>query len=405
MIRPSARKKSPECTALAFWRRAAALALAGGLFLGLIGCEPKKEPVKRGRPPVPAAVAEAAAKDAPVIVSAIGAVRPFATASVKSRLTGHLKRIHFRSGDEVKAGQVLFTIDQAPFQLALEEARAILARDRAAAKQAEREFERYKALRKRGAVSPEQFEEKAVAASRARDVVKADLARVAVAKQNLAYCYIHAPITGRTGKRLIDEGNLVQANRDELVVINQLEPILVRFAVPEEHLADIRHYSAAGPLTVFATPPGRKGERAAGKLTFIDNQVNPDTGMIALEATFDNRDRRLWPGQFVTVKLQLTVEKAAVMVPFRAVMNGPQGFYVWVVKGDDTVEIRPVAKGRRLGDEVVITKGLKAGEKVVVDGQLRLYPGAKIVPAPSPDDKKPAGAKPAGTDAKKTGRG
>lgn len=363
-----------------------------GLALVLWGCEQKPPQGQQGgAPPVAVSMAEVKTGPAPITIAAIGNAKAFTTIAIKSRVTGHLQKIHFASGQTVQAGQLLFSIDQTPFQLSANEAQAILDQNKAQVEQSKRDFERYKKLRKKGAVSPEDYESKETTYLQARDAVAANQAKLAIAKQDLIYCRIHAPIGGVAGKRLIDAGNLIQANSDTLVTINQIEPMIVRFAVPGDRLDEIRGKCSQGKLTVKVAPPGGWDKAIIGHLSFVDNQINQETGMINLEAKFDNADHCLWPGQFLEVRLILSVEEKAILVPFTAVLDSQQGYFVWRVKADQTVEIKPIKRARREGEYIVVSEGVKAGDKVVVDGQLRLRPGAKIFPAKSPDQKKSGG--------------
>ena len=312
-------------------------------------------------------------------------MKAYNSVSIRPRVTGVLKEIHFIEGDDVQAGQLLFTIDPIPFEQALNQAVADLARDRATAAQARKDYARYKDLVEKKVVSRESYDEKETALATARNMVLADQATVEIARQNLSYTAVVSPINGRTGIRLMDEGNLVVANQDNLVVINQLEPVKVIFSLPENLLPEVRKYAAGNRLKVQAVINGDKNHPEWGVLSLIDNQVNPSTGMINLEAAFPNPDHRLWPGQFVIANLELTVQQDMVKVPSRAVVRGQQGFFVYVVDANNTVQVRPVTKGQRMDETQVLDSGVKAGETVVVDGQLNLYPGARIIPSSDPD--------------------
>jgi len=355
---------------------------------------------------VPVMVASAVQKAAPIEVRAIGTVEAYTTVSIKSQISGQVQRVHFREGQDVKPGDLLFTIDPRPFESALKQTEATLARDTARAKEAEANVARdiaqgqnaeldalrYAELVKEGVVSKEQAERvrttaaalaAAVEASKAavesaRSAIEADRAAVQSAKVQLSFCYIRAPMSGRTGNLIIHEGNVVKANENPaLVVINQLTPIYVNFSVPEQYLAEIKKRMASGKLKVDAAPQNAP-QPAAGVLTFIDNAVDSTTGTIRLKATFANQDRRLWPGQFANVVLILGQQQDAVMVPTPAVQSGQTGPFIFVVKPDLTVESRPVKPGRSFGGETVVEQGIRPGERVVTDGQLRLVPGARI---------------------------
>lgn len=365
------------------------MAVAAIVTFLLSSCAKPQEQATGPPPAVPVVIAPVVQQDTPVVLSAFGHVAPYATVSVKSRVTGELEKTYFHSGDTVQAGQLLFTIDKAPFILSLKEAAANLARAKTEAGQAERDRERYQKMLEAATVSPEVAEQKISAALKAQNDVLAYEAQLATASQNLAYCDICAATHGLTGKRLIDDGNIITENQDTLTIINQVRPIRAKFSVPEKHLPDILKYYAQAPLQVKAMPPGQEGNPEWGTLTFVNNEINHQTGMIDLEAKFPNEKLRLWPGQYVTAELILTTEPGALRVPAQAVQRGDQGSYVFVVKPDQTVEIRPVTPGRRAGDELTISQGVKAGEQVVLEGQLKLFPGAKVESKPA---EKPAAA-------------
>lgn len=355
--------------------RLVALAL---LVLSLFGCDQGKDKAAAPRPAQPVVAAKAVKGDSPLIIEAIGTVKSMAHVVIRSRVTGHIKKVHFTRGDHVDAGQALFTIDPVPFKLALDEARANLASAKAAAEQAERKAKRLTSLLKGRSVSEETADEARTDAQAARANVAKYQAAAAIAQQNLDYCAITAPISGRTGDLLLDEGNLVKENDDQLIVLDQIEPIRVRFSVAQKYLPQVKAYRDLSLLKVEATIPGDSGRPETGQLKFLDNQINPQTGMIDLLARFDNKNRRLWPGQFVSVDLYLKVDHDVVLVPKEAVQNGPKGLYVYVIKNGDTADYRAVKQGRLTGDLAVIESGVAAGETVVIEGQIRLRPGAKV---------------------------
>jgi len=328
---------------------------------------------------VPVRVATAGQEDVPVQLHAIARVEAYQTVTVKPQVAGQLVSIHFAEGQDVKAGDLLYSIDPRPFQAALAEAQANVAKNTALANDAGIEAEWAADMVKQNAAAKREFERAKAAAESLRATVQAGVAEVDQARLNLEYCTIRSPLDGRTGSRLADVGNVTKANETALVVINQLNPIYVTFAVPEQYLADISQCQAASPLVVTAVvdPNGTTTER--GVLTFIDNAVDRTTGMITLKGTFPNDDRRLWPGLFVNAFLTLTTLPRAVVIPSQAVQTGQGGPYVFVVKADRTVESRPVLTGPAVGERVVITNGVQAGETVVTDGQLRLVPGARVV--------------------------
>jgi len=373
-------------------------------------------------------------KAVPVQIRVIGNVQAYSTITVKSIVGGEISQVHFTEGQDVKRGDLLFTIDSRPFEAGLKQAEANqarniaqvgqveadlaknialvkqaeanLQRDVAQAENAKVEAKRYESLVERQVVSRQQYDqfrtnaealeatvradkaakesaEAAVLSSRAalenaRAAVRADQAAVENAKIQLGYCFIRSPMDGRTGNLLVKRGNVVKANDIDLVTINQINPIYIGFSVPEQNLPEIKKYMTGSPLKVEAHPPNNTSGTEQGVLTFIDNTVDKTTGTILLKGTFANKGRWLWPGQFVNVILTLTTQPDAIIIPSQAVQTGQEGQYVFVVKPDLTVELRPVVVNRTLNNESIIEKGLKDGEKVVTDGQLQLVPGAKV---------------------------
>jgi len=286
--------------------------------------------------------------------------------------------VYFQEGQDVKKNDLLFKIDPRPYEAALRQAEATLARDLAQAKNADEQARRYEILVQKNYVSKDQYEQLRANADALAAAVEADKASVENSRLQLAYCTIRSPISGRAGTVLVNAGNVVKASDVAMTTINQILPIYVTFSVPEQNLADIKRYMAKGELTVEAVVPGDETHLARGDLTFIDNTVDSTTGTIKLKGTFENRDRRLWPGQFVNVVLTLTIERNAVIMPSAAAQAGQQGQYVFVVKPDLTVESRPVSISRTYGDFAVVAQGVTPGEKVVTDGQLQLFPGAHV---------------------------
>jgi membrane fusion protein, multidrug efflux system len=334
-----------------------------------------------GEGPVPVVTAAAITKSVPVTETAVGTVEAISTVQVRSQVSGRLAKVHFAEGDEVKAGQLLFTLDPQPFQVALDQATAALARDTAQADNAQAQVTRLKNLLDRGLLAREQYETQVATAAALKATTDADRAAMAAAELNLQYTRIHAPATGRTGALQAHEGDLIQVGgQTPLVVMNQLAPIYVAFSVPGKLLDSIRRLQRSAPLRVSATAPGATDRQAtaSGRLTFIDNSVDATTGTIKLKATFDNVGNRLWPGQFVDATLFLSADPNAVVVPSLAIQAGQAGSYVFVVDGESKVEMRPVTVARTEGDESVIATGLKAGEVVVTDGHLRLTPGTRV---------------------------
>jgi len=361
--------------------RAVAGAWLGLCFLLWTGCSAKRAETQ-GMPPVysaPVTTARAALASVPVQVHAIGNVEAYSTVSVKAQVAARIEKAYFTEGQDVRSGDLLFRLDRRPFDTALQQAEANLAKDQAQLENAKAEAERYTTLFQEGIVSKEQYDSMRTNADAVAASARADKAAIDKAQIDLSYCMIEAPIDGRTGALLVHPGNLVKDNDAALVVLNQIHPIYVTFSVPEQHLADIKKYRAEGPLKVEAIIPNQEQNPAKGVLTFIDNAVDNTTGTIKLKGTFENPDNRLWPGQFVNVALTLRTQPNAVVVPSQAVQTGQAGQYVFVVKEDMTAEYRPVVVGSSAGGETVIQKGLAAGETLVTDGQLRIVPGMKVV--------------------------
>jgi len=337
----------------------------------------KSEPPKK--PAVPVTAATVIQKTVPVQINTIGNVEAYSTVSVKSQIGGILNHVHFREGQDVNKDALLFTIDPRPYEAALKQAEANLAKDIAQLENAREEVRRYAELVKKGYVAQEQYDQIRTNATAFEATVNADKAVVENAGLQLKYCYIYSPFNGRTGNLLSHQGNLIKANADNpMVIINQIQPIYVTFSVPEQYLAEIKKYMSGGKILVKAFITTGKDDPEEGVLTFVDNTVDAATGTIKLKATFANNKKRLWPGQFVDVVIVLTTQPNAIVVPSQSVQTGQKGQYVFVIKDDLTVEDRPVTVGRTLNSETVIEKGLQAGEKVVTDGQLRLVPGAKV---------------------------
>jgi multidrug efflux system membrane fusion protein len=363
-------------------------------------------------PPIPVSVAMATQESMPIEVHAVGTVEASAVIQVKSQISGTLTRVAFAEGSNVHDGDLLFQIDPRPYEEALRQAQASLQRDSALLNQAQANLakdvaqskslqadaERYAQLAKGGVVSRSQTDQTTAAAESNKASIKADEAtiesaraalesdRTAIdtAKLNLSYCEIHSPVSGRVGNLLVHQGNLIAANSaTPLVTINRLEPIWVSFGVPEEHLSTIRKSAEGRQLPVTVSLQNDAAQKTTGALSVIDNSVDTTTGTIRLKATFDNKNRLLWPGQAVDAALILGTQQNVVVVPAEAVQPGLRGQMVYVVKPDQTVETRIVTVGLTRGSKIVIAKGLKSGETVVTDGQLRLFPGARIRPVPA----------------------
>ena len=336
------------------------------------------EKKKAAPPPVPVLVATVVEKTVPVELKAIANVEAYSTVSIKSRLAGQLVKVNFQEGQDVKEGELLFVIDPRPYEAALKQAEANLERDKALAVKAQADLKRYAELIRKQFVSQQDYDQAKSAAESLGATVNADQVAVQNARLNLSYCYIKAPITGRTGSLIAHQGNMIKENADTaMLIINQIQPIYVSFAIPEQNLAEIRKYMATEKVPVEAIIGGQE-KPEVGVLTFIDNTVDKTTGTIVCKATFTNEHKRLWPGLFVNVVVKLSTQPNAVLVPSQAVQTSQEGQIVFVVKPDLTVEVRPVEVGHAINSEVIITKGLKPGERVVTDGQLRLVPGAKV---------------------------
>jgi len=328
---------------------------------------------------VPVTVGKSAQKPIPLAVEVIGSVEASSTVSIRAQVTGELNSVNFQEGDDVREGQVLFSLDQRPLQATLAQAEANLARDTAQAANAATQAQRANELAERGIATREQVETASSASNALQATLAADRAAVDNARVQLQYATIPAPISGRTGALMVHPGNLVRANDTApLVVINQLTPIFVSFAIPESQLPMLKDYLAKGAVHVEANPPSGEGSPSEGQITFVDNTVDPTTGTIRVKASFKNERRRLWPGQFVNVVMTLATDPNAIVVPSSAVQSGQQGPYVFVVKPDNTAEIRQVRVGRTSGDDTIVTKGLAADETVVTDGQLRLVAGSRV---------------------------
>lgn len=315
----------------------------------------------------------------PIDIRVIGSAEPYSSVAVRAQITGQLTSVTFKEGDDVTQGQELFLLDRRPLESALLQAQANLDRDMAQLENAESQARRYQDLAERGIATREQVDTTRTGAAALGATVEADRAAVENAKVQLQYATIAAPLSGRTGTLMVNEGNLVRANdTTPLVVINQVSPIYVSFGIPETRLTELKRYMAQGSLSVDAHVPSEDGLPSRGRITFVDNAVDNTTGTIKVKATFPNADRQLWPGQFVNVVVNLTTDPRAIVVPSAAVQAGQQGSFVYVVKDDKTVDFRPIEVARTNGTDTVIQTGLKAGETVVTDGQLRLVPGGRI---------------------------
>ena len=356
---------------------------------------------------VPVTVTNVVQQDVPVEIQVVGNVEAYATVTVRAQAAGELTKVSVREGDYVKAGDQLFSIDRRPTEAQLAQAQANLAkqtavlaqlqaqmaRDQAQSQYAQNQADRFSKLFQEGVISKDQTEQTAASAGVSIQTVAADAAAIESAKADmnatkaaidnvkvsLSYTEIRAPISGRTGALLVKQGALVNAGQMDLIMINQVTPIFVTFSVPEGNLSEIKKYMAQGSLGVYAKPQEVEGPPDRGVLSFIDNAVDMTTGTIKLKGKFDNVGLKLWPGQFVRVTLRLTTRANALVLPNQAVQTGQDGPYVYVVKQDQSVEARKVETGPRVNENLVIESGLKFGETVVLDGQLRLAPGSKVM--------------------------
>ena len=355
------------------------------LLLGITGCNSastKSAQAGGGPPAIPVAVAPAEQKDFPVYLSGLGSVQASNTVSLKSRVDGQIVQIAFREGQTVKQGDLLLVIDPRPYQVALEQAEAALARDQAQLKNAQLDYGRYQGLFKEGVISQQQYDAQRALVGQLEGTIKADQAAIDNAKLQLVYTRVTAPVSGRIGLRLVDIGNMVHASdTNPLLVVTQLQPIAVVFTLPEDVLPNVTKHMRSGPLEVDAYSRDDTTKIAAGKLLTIDNQIDQTTGTAKLKAMFDNVDTALFPNQFVNARLLLETKKGATVVPAAAIQRGPQGTtFAYVVKPDKTVEVRPVKVALTQGNFAVVASGVTPGEQVVTDGQDKLQGGSRVEP-------------------------
>ena len=393
-----------------------------GLCATLSGCVNKAQQSFE-RPPAPVVVSTAASQDVSNYMDALGKIVALQTVSIQPQVSGRIEKIHFTDGANVKKGQLLFTIDPRPFEANLKQAQANLAKDVAAKKQAEAnlarevarekwgltQVQRYSTLVEQGVVASEQYQqlradydtlkatsEAARAAVRSADeTIRVDNAAIETAKVQLSYCYIHSPIDGRAGQRLVDIGNVVNpggpisaesstasgtgVSSNALLVIERLDPIYADFTISQGNLSTVQEQMRAGTLMAEVRLPDSPDDAIPGRLTFVDNSVQTETGQVTLRATLPNPGHRFWPGRFVNIRLLLGTVQGAVLVPSTAPQMSANGSYVYVIKPDSTAEQRQVSLGQRQGDLIVVEKGVAAGEKVVTNGQLGVTPGGKVV--------------------------
>lgn len=363
-------KISPCLLGLAF------ITLASALLSACKGAGEQPKGVE-AHAPVPVIVERATRMDVPIELQAVGNVEAFSTVTVKSQVEGELSQAYFKEGEDVKKGDLVFLIDPRPFEAAVKEAQANLARDTAQLNKAQADAVRYEDLYSRGVASEEERDRVRTNFEALKAVVEADKAALETAKLRLSYCYIRSPIDGRLGELKVDVGNIVKEKDTEIAVINQIKPIYVSFSVPEVNLGLIKSQMSQDAIVVEATPPA-SSKKSEGRLVFINNEVDRQTGTILLKAVFPNDDESLWPGQFVDVRLRLATQRDAVVVPSPAVQLGQQGNFVYLVKDDMTVEAREVVVERSIDGRFAVIKGVEPGEAVVTTGQLRLTPGARV---------------------------
>jgi multidrug efflux system membrane fusion protein len=333
-------------------------------------------------PGVPVTAGTVAAQDVPVFLHGIGTVQAYNMVAVKSRVDGQIVKVDFKEGQDIKTGDPLFQVDPRPYQAALEQAQAAKQKDDAQLAGAQLDLDRYEKLIGSGWQTRQSYDQQKATVGQLQASIKGDEAQINTAKLNLSYADIRSPIDGRLGARLVDKGNLVHANDNTpLVMITEIKPIFVSFTLPQDNFDDIRESHNKAPLTVYAYSGDGKKQLAEGKLTLIDNAIDQATGTIRLKARFDNDDERLWPGEFVSLRAVLSTRQNVATVPSQTVQDGPDGHYAYVIKPDNTVERRAVEVASIQDGIAVVTKGLTAGERVVVDGQYRLTNGARVNPA------------------------
>jgi membrane fusion protein, multidrug efflux system len=366
-----------------------ALAGLGVIWKFGLGPEPPPAAAQAGPQAIPVTAGTVTVEDVPVFLHGIGTVQAYNSVAIKSRVDGQIVRINFKEGDEVKEGDPLFQIDPRPFQTALEQAQAAKQKDEAQLAGAKLDLARYEKLLGTGYQTRQSYDNQTALVGQLQAAIKGDEAQINTAKLNLSYADIHSPIDGRLGARLVDKGNLVHANDNAaLVTITEVKPIFVSFTLPQEALDNLRENNKKSLLTVLAYSGDGTKQLAEGKLTLIDNTIDQSTGTIHLKARFDNDDERLWPGEFVSLRVILSTRRGVMTVPQQTVQVGPNGHYAYVIKPDNTVERRAVEVASIQDGIAVVSKGLSADERVVVDGQFRLTEGARV----NPKAASPAGA-------------
>lgn len=362
------------------FRTFASLGLAGAAIVALVGCEATAQPSFE-RPPAPVTVVAATSEDVPVYLDEIGKVVAREMVSIEPQVSGRITAIRFEDGADVRKGDPLFTVDPRPYQAALDAAEADLAQARAALQLARIEYARAADLVQNNAVSRSEYDTRKSAVEVAEAQIGQREAAVESARLDVDYCSIRSPIDGRTGHRLVDIGNVVEANKGSLLVIQRIDPIYADFTITENDLTEVQKNMDRGTLRVEVRLPDETGEPRVGGLTFLDNAVQDGTGTVKLRATLPNSDHRFWPGRFVKVRLVLSTLHDAVLVPASAPQTSAQGPFVFVVNKDSVAEMRPITLGQRQEDKVVVTHGLESGERVVIAGQIAVMPGGKVMVA------------------------
>jgi len=356
--------------------------VAGMLIAGLSACSGKQQDAHAAAPrAISVAITKVQSQDMPVYLVGLGSVTAFNTANIKSRVDGQIMQVNFREGQFVKRGELLIVIDPRPYQVQLEQMQAQLFKDQASLRDAKLNLDRYTALIPSGSIAQQQVDTQKATVDQLEGQVRTDQAQIDNAKLQITYCHITAPFDGRVGLRQVDPGNIVHAtDTNPMLILTQLQPIAVIFTLPEDVLDRVAQHMKTATLQVEALNRDDQTKLATGKLLTIDNQIDQTTGTAKLKAVFDNKDDRLWPNQFVNARLLLEVRKNATVVPTAAVLRGPQGTFVYAVKSDQTVEVRPVKVALTQGNTTAIASGINPGETVVTDGQDKLQGGSKIVP-------------------------
>jgi membrane fusion protein, multidrug efflux system len=360
-----------------------ALVAAAVVWWHRTGADVPQAAAQAPAPGIPVTAGTVAIQDVPVFLHGIGTVQAYNSVAIKSRVDGQIVSVAFKEGQDVKEGDLLFQIDPRGYQAALEQAQAAKQKDEANLVGAQADLDRYEKLLTPGWQTRQSYDQQKAQVAQLQAAIKGDIAQIDTAKINLGYTDIRSPIDGRLGARLVDKGNIVHANDNTaLVMITELKPIFVSFTLPQETLDDVHENHKQAPLVVRAYSGDGKKQLAEGKLTLIDNMIDQTTGTIHLKARFENEDERLWPGEFVSLRVILTMRKGVPTVPQQTVQQGPNGSYAYVIKPDDTVERRAVDLASIQDGIAIVTKGLSPGERVVVDGQYRLTEGVHVTPTP-----------------------